>query len=246
MSQALFSVASGAGTHEKRLDVLANNLSNVNTVGYKQDGLIFRVPSEEGEKGPGDEPQDFLYSPPPLPAGTTIDFSQGHLRNTDNRLDLALSGKGFFCIQTPEGRMYTRNGSFALNEDGVLVTREGYPVLGRRGEIKISGQDVTIDENGDVYADGGRAGSIKVVGISDVHLLRKTGDSLFEPPAGGVNEMDAEGTLVKQGFLESANVNPIRAMTEMIDIMRGYESYQKVIQFLDGVTQKSIAQVGTP
>ncbi|MFO7985595.1 MAG: flagellar basal-body rod protein FlgF [Desulfatiglandaceae bacterium] len=243
MSQALFSVASGAGSHEKRLDILANNLSNFNTAGYKQDRLIFRIPENAEETAQGIQTQDFLYSPPPLPAGTTIDFSQGDLQHTQNPLNVALSGQGFFCIETPDGRQYTRKGSLALNEDGVLGTKEGYPVLGDSGEIKISGQDMRIDENGDVYADGSRVGSIKVVEFSNPHLLRKVGDTLYKAPAGS-NEVATEGTLVKQGFLEGSNVNPVRAMTEMIDIMRGYESYQKVIQFLDGIARKSISEVG--
>ncbi len=243
MSHALFSIASGAGSHEKRLDILANNLSNINTTGYKQDQLIFRVPDDPGQTEQSPDTKGLL-STPPLPAGTTIDFSQGDMLRTGNPLDAALSGEGFFCIETPDGRRYTRNGGFAVNEDGMLGTKAGYPVLGDSGTIKVSGKDLSIDEAGDVYVDGSRVGALRVVKISEPHLLRKVGNTLFALPAAGGNELAAEGTLVKQGFLECANVNPIRAMTEMIDIMRGYESYQKVIQFLDGVTTKSIAEAG--
>ncbi|MBW1784106.1 MAG: flagellar basal-body rod protein FlgF [Deltaproteobacteria bacterium] len=244
MSQALFSAVSGAGSYEKRLDILANNLSNINTAGFKQDKLIFRVPRAEGEETKTAGEHDFLYSPPPMPAGTTIDFSQGDLKHTQNPLDLALDGKGFFCIQTPEGKQYTRKGSFALSQDGVLVTKEGHTVQGKSGKIKIAGQDVRIDEKGNISVDGARVDTIEVVSIEDLHNLRKIGDTMFAPPAAGVTELKAEDAMVKQGFIEISNVNPVKAMTEMIDVMRGYESYQKVILFLDDVTRKSITDVG--
>jgi flagellar basal-body rod protein FlgF len=244
MSQALFSAAAGATYHEKRLDVLANNLSNINTAGYKQDKLIFRIPNEEGEGREVSEGVSFLHSPPPMPAGTTIDFSQGDLKATGNPLDLALNGEGFFCIDAPDGIQYTRKGSFAINQDGVLVTKEGHPVQGESGNITISGHDVSIDDNGNVYADGESVGAIKVVRILDLHNLRKVGDTMFAPAQGAAKEVKGEDAIVKQGFIETSNVNGLRAMTEMIDVMRGYESYQKVIQFLDDVTRRSITDVG--
>jgi flagellar basal-body rod protein FlgF len=243
MSQALFSAASGATYHENRLDILANNLSNINTAGYKQDKLVFRIP-KEGPQGPERSGGVSLYSPPPMPAGTSIDFSQGDLKYTNNPLDLALSGDGFFCIDAPDGTQYTRKGSFAIDRDGVLVTKQGHPVQGDSGTIKISGQDVRIDESGKVYADGEPVGAIKVVSVRDLHNLRKVGDAMFAPAQGAAQEVKAENAVVKQGFIESSNVNGLRAMTEMIDVMRGYESYQKVIQFLDDVTRKSITDVG--
>lgn len=244
MSQALFSVATGAVSHEKRLDILANNLANINTVGYKQDNLIFRIPNLPPQTEPSSQATDFLYSPPPLPSGTTVDFSQGELLHTGNPLDVALSGDGFFCIETPAGRQYTRNGGFSINKDGVLGTKAGYPVSGDSGTIKVSGRDVSIDETGAVYVDGSRVGALKVIKISNPGSLRKVGETMFALGDSGGSEVDAKGTLVKQGFLEGANVNPIRAMTEMIDIMRGYESYQKVMQFLDDITRKSVGEVG--
>lgn len=244
MSQALFSAASGATYHEKRLDILANNLSNINTAGYKQDKLIFRIPEEAGEGTEDPKGGISLYSCPPLPTGTSIDFSQGDLKHTENLLDLALDGSGFFCIETPDGTQYTRKGSFTLNPDGVLVTKEGHPVLGDAGTIKISGQDVRIDENGNVYADGEHVGAIRIVNILNLHNLRKVGDTMFAPTEVAAKEVRNQDAIVKQGFLETSNVNGVRAMTEMIDVMRGYESYQKVIQFLDDVTRRSIADVG--
>ncbi|MCD6306928.1 MAG: flagellar basal-body rod protein FlgF [Deltaproteobacteria bacterium] len=244
MSQALFSAASGATYHEKRLAVLANNLANISTVGYKQDKLIFKVPKAEAQKVSAGAKRYFLYSPPPMPSATAVDFSQGGLKATGKPLDVAISGDGFFCIQTPRGRRYTRNGSFVLNQDGVLTTREGWPVQGGSGSITLSGQDVRIDERGNVYVDGDQVGALKVVKIQDLHRLRKVGDGMFAPLDDEAVEMETKDVLIKQGFLESSNVNGLRAMTEMIDVMRGYESYQKVIHFLDDVARRSITDVG--
>jgi flagellar basal-body rod protein FlgF len=244
MSQALFSTASGATHYEKRLDVLANNLANINTAGYKQDKLVFRIPKEEAPETKVPEDTGFLYSPPPIPAGTTVDYSPGTLKATGNPLDLALHGDGFFCVESPGGTWYTRKGHFSFNQDGVMVTKEGHPVQGKNGPIKVFGQDVRIDENGNVYADGEEVDTVKVVDIRDRHHLRKMGDALFAPTQGAAQEIKDPNVVVKQGFLEESNVNGLRAMTEMIEVMRGYESYQKIIQYLDDVRRRSISDVG--
>ena len=244
MSQALFAVSSGALTYEKKMDILANNLANINTVGFKQDMLIFQVPGQGGGQKDGSNPPNSLVSTPPTPTATKTDFSPGPLKHTKNALDLALDGEGFFCVETPDGEHYTRKGSFTLNQQGVLVTKDGHPVLGKGGEIKIKGQDVSIDEQGNISVDGNSVDTIRVVTISETHSLRKAGDTLFAPPGSGVSEDTAEDVKVKQGFLETSNVDGIKVMTEMIDVLRGYESYQKVIKFLDDATRKSIDEVG--
>jgi len=241
LTQAMYAASVGAFNNQQRLDVLANNLANINTPGFKQDRLVFRVPVEKE----GDSHTDYLQGPSsPMPSGARTDFSQGILRHTDNALDLALDGTGFFCIKTPGGTHYTRNGSFAINEDGVLATREGLPVLGKGGEIKINGSNVHVDEGGKVSVDGSEVGTLKVVTVSQPESLKKMGNTLFAPGGSGVAEEKAEGFKVRQGYLETSNVNGIRVMTEMIDISRGYESYQKVIQFLNDAARKSIDGVG--
>ena len=244
MTQALFATASGASAYEKRLDILANNLSNINTVGFKQDSLTFNVPAQGREQEAASNLGQSLFSGQSLPSGTITDFSPGQLRHTQNALDLALEGEGFFCIQTPDGRCYTRKGNFTLNQEGVMVTKDGYPVLGKSGEIKIKGHDVTIDEGGEISVDGSAVDTISVVSIPNTHTLRKLGGSLFSPPGSGVDENKAEDVKVKQGFIETSNVNAIKAMTEMIDVLRGYESYQKVMKTLDDARRKAINDVG--
>ena len=241
LTQAMYAASVGAFNNQQRLDVLANNLANINTPGFKQDRLVFRVPVEKK----GDSTTDYLQGPSSrMPSGARTDFSQGILRHTDNPLDLALDGTGFFCIQTPGGTHYTRNGSFAINEEGVLITRAGYPVMGKGGEIKINGSNVNVDEEGNVSVDGSEVGALKIVTVSQPECLKKMGNSLFALDGSGVAEEKAEGFKIREGYIETSNVNAIRAMTEMIDISRSYESYQKTIQFLNDAAKKCIDGVG--
>lgn len=241
LTQAMYAASTGAFSNQRRLDVLANNLANINTPGFKQDRLVFRVPVESEKEG--DLHTGYLQgSASPIPSGARTDFSQGILRNTDNPLDLALDGTGFFCVQTPGGTHYTRNGRFTINGDGVLATRDGHPVLGKGGEIKIDGSDVSVDGEGKVSVDGSEVGTLKVVTVSQPASLKKMGNTLFA--SGGSDEKEAEGVKIRQGYLETSNVNSIKVMTEMIDISRSYESYQKTIQFLNDATKKSISEVG--
>ena len=241
LTQAMYAVSVGALNNEQRLDVLANNLANINTPGFKQDRLIFRVPIEKK----GDSPTDFLQGPSAqMPYGAKTDFSQGVLRHTDNPLDLALDGTGFFCIKTPEGIRYTRNGSFSLNENGVLVTKRGDPVLGKSGKIDIMGGNVMVDQDGNISVEGIQVATLKIVTVSKPQFLKKVGNTLFALDRPGLARDKTDGLKVRQGYVEESNVNGIRVMTEMTDISRSYESYQKVIQFLSDATKKSVERVG--
>ena len=248
MSTAIYMATRGALAYQKRLEVLANNLSNINTVGFKEDKTAFRISgspksTEQGSKETSisGKPQNFPYY---LPFWTKTDFSAGQLKSTGNPLDLALEGDGFFCVETPEGVRYTRKGVFTLNQDGVLVTQEGLPVLGRNGRIYINGQDIIVDVEGNITVDGNPVDSLKIVDFNQPYALEKVGNTLFAPADPSVTENRSEGVKVRQGFIELSNVDAINVMTEMIDVMRGYESYQKVIQFLSETTWKTINEVG--
>jgi len=216
LTQAMYAASAGAFNNQRKLDVLANNLANINTPGFKQEKLIFRVPAEKE----GNSHTDHLQGPSSLmPSGARTYFSQGILRHTSNALDLALNGTGFFCIKTPGGTHYTRTGSFAINEDGVLATKEGHPVMGKGGEIRIDGSsDLHVDEAGNVSVDGSEVGTLKVVTVSQPDFLKKMGNTLFALGESGVAEEKTEGFKVREGYLETSNVNGIRVMTEMIDI----------------------------
>ena len=243
MSGAIQLVASGGIFYEKKLEVLANNLSNINTVGFKanQAFILPDLKENSGQTSISGKSQNFL---PLLPFGIKTDFSSGHLKHTGNALDLALNGNGFFCIETPDGIQYTRKGNFTLNEKGILVTQEGLPVLSERGKIEINGKNFVVDRKGNISVDGKQVNTIKIVDFPQPYALKKAGNSLFTLTDSSVAENEAEGVEVRQGFVEFSNVDAIRMMTEMIEVLRGYESYQKIIQSINDVSSKAINDVG--
>ncbi|MDY6880757.1 MAG: flagellar basal-body rod protein FlgF [Desulfatiglans sp.] len=257
MSGTIYIAASGALAFQKRLEIISNNLANINTKGFKEDLTLFRSylpgPSDavkaDIEEYLASEEVDLLD--PHLSNNflvkvedTITDFSPGDMRRTGNVLDLALEGDGFFCVNTPDGTQYTRKGNFTMNNDGVLVTEEGHPVLGNGGEIEVDGRDVVVDAQGNVSVDGNQIDTLRIVSFSDNSVLKKVGDVLFAPIDEQVSEESAEGVTVNQGFLESSNVNAVQAMVEMIEVLRGYESYQKILRSIDDLTLQTINEVG--
>jgi flagellar basal-body rod protein FlgG len=180
-----------------------------------------------------------------IPMTTHTDFSKGPLEQTGNPLDLALEGNGFFSIQTDQGIRYTRNGAFAINPDGALATDEGDPVMGEGGEITIDGSEVRIDGAGTVIVDGTAVDKLRIVTISDLNALRKVGKTLFQLDETQASEETQTYGGVQQGFLEGSNVNAVKAMTELIEVQRGYESYQKMIQTIGEIDTRVIGGVGT-
>lgn len=256
MSGEIYLAAAGALDCEKRLQIISNNLANANTVGFKMDRGHFKLIN------PADLPSQTAQNPADLATSRAhlfwnnfsmyTDHSNGALKRTDNDFDLALVGKGFFSVQTPDGVRYTRKGDFTLNSDGVLVTRNGWPVLGDGGEITIKSTEnphkyakFAVDEQGNVSVDGKQVDSLRIVEFPNLNQLTKAGDTLFKPPAAGPGETKAEDVKVSQGFIELSNVDSVKMMTEMIMVLRGYESYQKIIQTADKTYSQAINQIGT-
>lgn len=255
MSGGIYMAASGALAYEKRLQIISNNLANANTVGYKMDHGQFEFID------PADLPASFVPNSPDLSTSQAesfwfqftsyTDFSHGSHKNTGNDFDLALIGDGFFCVQKPEGVHYTRKGDFTLNAEGVLVTRNGYPVLGDGGEIKVNSsatphehKKFAVDEDGNVSVDGKEVGRLRIVEFPSTGSLMKMGDTLFKPSENSPPPTEAKDYKVSQGFVELSNVDVVKMMTEMIEVLRGYESYQKVIRSADEATSRSINDVG--
>jgi flagellar basal-body rod protein FlgF len=248
MSGAIYMAAAGAMACEKRMQVISNNLANINTSGFKKDKGHFQIidspdsiKEDLDKKSVLEEKQQ-----PPLwiQFDTKTDFSEGPLKHTGSPLDLALEGDGFFCIKTEQGTQYTRNGNFSLDQDGTLVTMDGLPVLGEGGPINIDGNTFTVDEKGNISVDGNLVDTIKIVGFQKPDALEKTGNSLFANNGKNSVESKVENVGVSQGFIELSNVNAVRMMTEMIEVLRGYESYQKAIKTADEANSKAINDVG--
>lgn len=171
------------------------------------------------------------------------DFTQGNLMETGNSLDFALQGEGFFKVQSPNGVLYTRDGSFTISDSGELITTEGYHVLGEDGIINLNGREFTIDERGNVIQDGRIIDRLAVVNIGNKEYLRKQGYNLYRILEGVEAEEEPYQGQVLRGYLEGSNVNTIREMVEMITLQRNYETSQKLISAHDEMLGKAVNEI---
>jgi flagellar basal-body rod protein FlgF len=224
----------GAFRQQRRIsDLIANNLSNVQTAGFKKDVPLFHNILDQTLDSFRDN----------RPDGTKTVFSQGNIEKSGNVLDVAIEGEGLFKVKTPQGMRYTRAGNLGMNKDKVLVDANGFPVMGKQGEIALSGQIISIEKDGTIKVDGGEVGQIALVTFSDLDLLRKEGNGLFrlEVPQPEVEVRDSQ---LLQGALESSNVNPVEEMVNLIDSLRSYESCLKIIQSHDEMDNKAVNDLG--
>jgi len=221
-------------------EVAANNLANLNTVGYKRDGMFLRTLVEAKQSLSGYYPE--WRNTDPLQV--IIDFSQGPLKQTGGTLDVAIQGDGFFTILTPEGERYTRNGSFTLSPEGVLTTLSGYPVLGEGGTMVLRGGEVKINEKGEVIVDGESVDTLEIQDFEQPYRMMKVAGDFFLPKEKGDQRSPAETMIVRQGFLEESNVKPIQEMVDMLVVYRNYESDQRALQVQDETLRKAVNEVG--
>jgi flagellar basal-body rod protein FlgF len=221
------------------LEMLANNLANVETGGYKADREFYSL--FVGDDASGDMNTGELSTLPVIESQWT-DHSQGVLRNTSNPLDLAIDGAGFFPIQTPGGIRYTRNGSFRVSSAGVLTTTDGNAVLAKRGlPITLQpGTEIQIDPDGTVNQDGQPAGQINLTGF-DQNTLDKVGLNYFAPRA-GVTPKPATG-LIAQGKLEQSNVGSAESAVRLVAIMRQFEMLQKAMGIGNELNRHAVEEV---
>jgi flagellar basal-body rod protein FlgG len=276
--KGIYTAASGMMAQQWRLDAVANNLANVNTDGYKNEKASFKANPELLMRRTGD---DGVFRNPfgshdaapiigKLGTGVELnelftDFSQGAFKESQNDFALALDGKGFFSVTTPAGERYTRNGSFQLGKEGFLETKEGYPVLGEHGPIRVQANNFKVDKEGNVwinaeYADNSEMmitrednewgevallDTLKIVGFERDRYLKKQGSSFYKATfeSGEPLPYDIETRpKVHQGFTEAANVNPVTEMVNMIEVNRAYEANQRVIQSHDSLLGTLINQ----
>lgn len=226
---------------EKKMDFITNNLANISTYGFKRDDLSFREALVNASDGQMKKIKEVTVR---------TDFSPGDPKSTGNPFDLSLSGPGFFKIQTPEGIRYTRNGNFCLNNESVLTTSDGHPVIGQGGSITLAGWNIEVNETGGISIDQTGDGtmsevdSLSIVNFEDAGALEKIGNSLYRLKDAATPEIPAEGTQVRQSMLEFSNVNVVKEMVEMIQVQRNYESYRKILQFLDEIDSRLFNETG--
>lgn len=236
MIRGLYIAATGMQTQKNRMDVVTNNLANASTTGYKEDNLITRSFQDMLVERMGD-PAIVGRSNEvgTLNNGTHIDeimtsFAGGSLGETSENTDLALLGDGFFAVQTPDGERYTRAGNFSISADGYLTTAEGFAVLGQNGPIQVGSSSFTVGGNGTVNSARGKD-QLRVVSFADNQGLRKEGSNLYSNY--NTTMTGDSGAQVRQGYLESSNVDLTSQVTDMITIQRNYELNQRVVRIMD-------------
>jgi flagellar basal-body rod protein FlgF len=221
------------------LDLLANNVANASTGGYKSDQEFYSLyVAPEAQDSP-------MSSTMPLIERPWTDFSQGLLRATGNPTDAALSGKGFFAVDGPGGPLYTRNGSFQMARDGKLVTSDGYAVRGTGGAglTLQPSQPFEISRDGTVTQEGTIIGQLEIADFTSTAGLAKQGNSYFRISDPAVQPTAPSGTAVEQGQLESSNVGSAEAAVRLISVMRQFEMLQKAVSLGTEMNREAIEQV---
>lgn len=213
----------------RRNDLVANNLANVNSIGFKKDQIFFDVlKNTEGNQ---------------FQMKTRTDFSQGTMENTQNPLDLAISGKGFFVIETEEGEQLTRNGHFTVNQNGFLCNASGNAVVGYGGQIFLALDDhppgaIDIFEDGRIFIDNVYVDQLKIVDLENYENLEKTSNNAFTVK-NNATILELENPTVLQGNLENSNVKSIDEMISLIEIQRQFERSQKILRTIDSTMNRA-------
>ena len=236
MNSGMYAALSGNLSAMRRLDVLSNNLANASTPGFKADQIQFESVLA-GVKNP--TPSDPMLSNERF----STDFSAGPLQRSDNVLDVALDGDGFFVVNTPQGTAYTRQGNFHRGAGGKLVTADGYEVQGQGGAISVAGGRIQIGDSGVVTVDGVASGTLAQVDFPKPYALNKLGGGLFVPADPQVAPATSTSA-VKQGFLESSNVKVVVEMARMIEASRYFESCAKAVKSYDDMAAKAANDLG--
>jgi len=221
----------------REMQVLAHNVANLSTAGYRREGVIF---SEYVRRlGGNEEPLSMAAAN----ARQTY-LTQGTLAQTGGAFDLAIEGDGFFVIETPDGERLTRSGHFIASADGEMVTADGYRLLDIGGApifVPADARGVTIGRDGTISADDQPLGRIGLMRPGDPSLLRRANGTLLEPQG---ELFPAENTILHQGFLEESNVNPITEMARMIEVQRAYEMGQKFLDREDERVRAVVQSLG--
>ena len=256
MINGYYDAAGGMVTQFNRLNVVSNNLANVNTPGFKQDNIIIgdyeRIFKEKRDILPIEnntaKAARFLnrnLNKVPIISSEYTDFSIGNIQKTGNPLDIALKQKDSFFVINENGEKLTRAGNFNLDNNGFLINKEGFKILDIKNkpiQIPLNAKKITIDKNANIYADGQKIATLKILSITNLKTLKKVGDNMWQFNPKNAKTITNNTTL--QGFLEKSNVNPIREMTELISTNRMVEEYQKVMTtFMDDLNRDAIEKL---
>ena len=254
MVKGLYTAYTGMINEQHRMDVVTNNLANASTVGYKKEGATSQAFDEVLAYKIKDTTDAVQVRPlGNVSLGVKIgenytDYSQGSLRETGNTFDIALSGTGFFTVEFKNkagqtSTKYTRDGSFTLNKEGYLVTKDGDYVLGANGRIRLDPlKETSIDRQGNIYQNDVRVATLDITDFEDYNYLEHYGENYYQTVEGAREKQGDYQTM--SGYLEMSNMQVVSEMVEMISISRAYETSQKLIQTYDGTLEVAANQIG--
>lgn len=256
MLKGLYTVHTGLRNEQNRMDILTNNLANASTVGFKKEGstsqsfgdvLAYKI--KDNSIGLDNSQRIGVNNPGVKIGENYTDFGQGSFRVTGNTYDLALSGDGFFAVEYTNSAgetdtKYTRAGSFTLDVEGYLVTKDGHYVLGTNSQpIQLNTlADAHIDELGNITQNDRVVAQIQVVDFEDYDYLMKYGDTFYQPKEGA--KMIEANAKINSGYLEMSNVQVVTEMVNMISVTRAYETNQKIMQTYDASLEIAVNQLG--
>ena len=231
MIVGLYSSVTGKQTGGQNLEIISRNLANINTAGFKKNMPAFRTFMDDAESIHGTSiPKVF------------IDHSQGNLKQTGNKLDMAINGKGYFVVDSENGRKYTRNGHFLLNNEMQIVNTVGWKLLSNGGPIEVpkNVKDLLVDSNGQITVDGVGLGRVDVVDFNDKEVLKEAGNSSFIAEDGSAGET-SDSYVIEQGFIENSNVSVIDEMVNMISNSRSFEGNSRINKTFDRTLEMLIS-----
>lgn len=239
MDNAGYVTLSAQVSLQRQLDIVANNVANLNTVGFKADRAIFsEAVARAGTTTASDGPSFVVDK------HSWTDFTAGSLRQTGSDLDVAISGEGFLSVETPEGAAYTRDGRLAISADGTLVNAAGFPVLdadGSRIALRPGTGSLAIARDGTISADGAALARLGVFAGPGAQAFEKLGGGLFKAP----DELELlENPSVAQGMLEDSNVSGVMEMTELVNITRAYGHANSLAESVDRLQRDAVGRIG--
>lgn len=239
MESGYYAACSALVTRMRALDTIANNLANSSTIGFRSGQDVFGSVLAGANTAASGALNQAINNYGVI-GSSSLDLTQGSLQKTDNNLDLAIEGKGFFVVQTANGPMYTRNGSFQISANGELITSNGDPVMGSRGTITLPPGPIAISADGNITANNAVVGQLRIVEFPPSAQLLSAGGSYYTAPAN--TAVGAVSSSVRQGMLESSNVNPVEGMVQLVTAQRSAEMMQRALSMFNSEIDKTATQ----
>jgi flagellar basal-body rod protein FlgF/flagellar basal-body rod protein FlgG len=239
MDSGYYAACTALISRTQELDTIANNLANTSTNGYRAEQDIFSsVLATAGN--PSGSALDQAMNSYGILSGTTLNQNQGALQKTGNDLDVAIEGQGYFEVQTADGPMYTRNGAFQISAHNQLITAQGDAVMGAAGAITLPPGPISISTDGTISSSGAVVGKLKLVDFPAGTQINSVGNAYYSAPANTATP--ATGSSIREGMLESSNVNPITAMVQLVTAQRSAEMMQRALSMFNSEIDKTATQ----